>query len=51
MVEHSTADREVPGSNPGVPLDFAALCYLMFAWTYVIQMKGLCHDINVVLVV
>ena len=22
MVEHSTADREVPGSNPGVPLTF-----------------------------
>ena len=22
MVEHSTADREVPGSNPGVPLPF-----------------------------
>ena len=22
MVEHSTADREVPGSNPGVPFYF-----------------------------
>ena len=22
VVEHSTADREVPGSNPGVPLAF-----------------------------
>ena len=22
MVEHSTADREVPGSNPGAPLKF-----------------------------
>ena len=22
VVEHSTADREVPGSNPGVPLPF-----------------------------
>ena len=22
VVEHSTADREVPGSNPGVPLIF-----------------------------
>ncbi len=24
MVEHSTADREVPGSNPGAP------CYLFY---------------------
>ena len=22
MVEHSTADREVPGSNPGFPFHF-----------------------------
>ena len=22
MVEHSTADREVPGSNPGAPFNF-----------------------------
>ena len=26
VVEHSTADREVPGSNPGVPLVFSFLC-------------------------
>ena len=26
MVEHSTADREVPGSNPGVPSCFA-MCF------------------------
>ena len=25
MVEHSTADREVPGSNPGVPFYFIYL--------------------------
>ena len=24
VVEHSTADREVPGSNPGVPCVFIA---------------------------
>ena len=27
VVEHSTADREVPGSNPGVPLPFTAIIY------------------------
>ena len=27
MVEHSTADREVPGSNPGVPLPFTTSEY------------------------
>ena len=26
VVEHSTADREVPGSNPGVPSCFA-MCF------------------------
>ena len=25
VVEHSTADREVPGSNPGVPSNFLQL--------------------------
>ena len=25
VVEHSTADREVPGSNPGVPLSYLFL--------------------------
>ena len=28
MVEHSTADREVPGSNPGAP------CYPIFVICY-----------------
>ena len=26
VVEHSTADREVPGSNPGVPSYFSLHC-------------------------
>ena len=47
MVEHSTADREVPGSNPGVPLTFCfgnnlfhktgsydAICYNVYVKAY-----------------
>ena len=48
MVEHSTADREVPGSNPGVPLDFATLCCLIFVCTFVILHNDLCTDISAV---
>ena len=28
VVEHSTADREVPGSNPGVPYFFKKVFYV-----------------------
>ena len=28
MVEHSTADREVPGSNPGAPSSFLFFLFL-----------------------
>ena len=30
VVEHSTADREVPGSNPGVPSCFAMCTFRVF---------------------
>ena len=30
MVEHSTADREVPGSNPGAPSFFILFFYFLF---------------------
>ena len=33
VVEHSTADREVPGSNPGVPCVFDA-CMLAYSYSY-----------------
>ena len=40
VVEHSTADREVPGSNPGVPYFFEVkftspcrLCLARVPWT------------------
>ena len=33
MVEHSTADGEVPGSNPGAPvLSFALYYVCMYCW-------------------
>ena len=43
MVEHSTADREVPGSNPGVPSTFFILKIKLWI------MKFLDHEISQVL--
>ncbi len=34
MVEHSTADREVPGSNPGAPSNFFLVHKLIIFLTF-----------------
>ncbi len=34
MVEHSTADREVPGSNPGAPSNFFSVHKLIIFLTF-----------------
>ena len=42
VVEHSTADREVPGSNPGAP---CVLAFLLLA-TRANKTEGLSRDLN-----
>ena len=36
MVEHSTADREVPGSNPGVPF-FVIIVHIILFFSFNIE--------------
>ena len=41
VVEHSTADREVPGSNPGVPYFFflpSRPLYKIFSFLFIINL-------------
>ena len=47
VVEHSTADREVPGSNPGVPFVFVAssfwgFCVIVSFFAYCMSLLPSC---------
>ena len=48
VVEHSTADREVPGSNPGVPFVFVASSFWGFVQSF-LSLLTACHFFQVAL--
>ena len=46
MVEHSTADREVPGSNPGAPFDLLFIIIINYICYSKISNLKICSKVK-----